>query len=40
MPDFHYVSDEEYINSIHFWDATILEQWRSDYTGLILISFC
>jgi hypothetical protein len=35
-----YVSDEEYINSIHFWNATILEQWRSDYTELILISFC
>ena len=23
----------EYINAIHFWDATILEQWRSNYTG-------
>ena len=23
----------EYINAIHFWDATILEQWRSNYNG-------
>jgi hypothetical protein len=23
----------EYINAIHFRDATILEQWRSNYTG-------
>ena len=23
----------EYINAIHFWDATILKQWRSNYTG-------
>ncbi len=30
-----YVSDTEYINAIHFWDATILEQWRSNYTGVI-----
>ena len=29
----------QYINAIHFWDATILEQWRSNYTGVIFDKF-